>query len=177
MSQLSILSKKLKLGHEHYESKYPADLLSQYGLRHGSPPANLSKTLLSPRAVSLNGFYDCCLECHSFINKENPKLPKFAIANGFIIGQAPSILYDLNSIERTLVSKVRNVAHVYTFFGGRHKSIRGWHTFFEADVSHTMGTLNRLDEYKMSKTIFVVLTGPFISCPLTGPKPSMPFNG
>ena len=72
------------------------------------------------------------------------KLPKYAIANGAIIGDAPVKLMSLNDVELVLVSIAHIDKHIFNFYGGAHKSMRGWHNLYESDFEHTAGALQQI---------------------------------
>jgi hypothetical protein len=44
---------------------------------------------------------------------------------------------------------------------GCHKVVRGWHTFYQANVGHTIGTFTALDKFKIRSMVCVVLCSPF----------------
>ena len=132
----------------------------------------LSDCLLSPRSklVYKNGnrrsqpFIMCCADCKSglTINKlAKNTLPRFAIANKFAIGSAPECLQRLNEVELALLSQARFRGHLFTYWGGCHKSIKGWHSFYDVNPSHTTAVLNDVAKLTQSENIAVVLYGPF----------------
>jgi hypothetical protein len=82
-------------------------------------------------------------------------LPCFAIANGAVFGEAPPKLTDLNDAESALVSLARTNKHVFAFYGGAHKSIRGWHKLYENDVEGIAQTLNKVSEYTGGKNVIL----------------------
>jgi hypothetical protein len=163
----TILGKIPALGKPHpsdgaveTDSIYPKALLDQYGVQ-GSAVASMSSALLSPRSVKTEEGYVTCYECHQCVSKEKPQTPPFSIAKGYVIGQAPLELTRLNEFELAVVSLVRNVANVFTFFAGCHQAISGWHTFYQADLGHSISTLQRLDEFKVRNIVTVALCGAF----------------
>ena len=89
--------------------------------------------------------------------------PKQAIANGFLIGNAPDELSCLNEVELSLISRVRIHCQSWIFFGGCHQHIKGWHTFFRNRNSENVGNLINLVDNGMTGMILVVLCGPFTS--------------
>jgi hypothetical protein len=113
----------------------------------------MKKMYLSPR-----GFYrereagfQCCKRCVKVLDtKVKPgriTLPRFSIANGAVFGEASSELTDLNDAELALVSLARTNKHVFAFYGGAHKSMRGWLNLYENDVEGIARTLNQVSEY------------------------------
>lgn len=125
----------------------------------------LAQCLLSPRSHLC---YDtdtphvfCCPSCKAQL--QAGKTPKFAIANGMTIGVAPPCLQELNEVEIALLSQARLRGHVFAYWAGCHKSIKGWHCFYEVDPSHTMGVLQVVQELTSTDNIAVVLSGPFTS--------------
>ena len=106
----------------------------------------------------------CCAECKTGLklsSLQNGKLPKFAIANSLPIGCAPDCLENLNEVELALVSQARMRGHLFTFWGGCHKSIKGWHSFYDVNPSHSSGVLQQVSQLTQSGNIGVVLNGPF----------------
>jgi hypothetical protein len=100
----------------------------------------MDEMYLSPRGyyqVEKDGF-QCCKLCTAALNtKARPariRLPRFAIANGCLFGEAPTELTCLNDVELALVSLARINKHVFSFYGGAHKSMRGWHNLYDNDV-------------------------------------------
>jgi hypothetical protein len=51
--------------------------------------------------------------------------------------------------------------HIFTIYGGAHKSMKTWHKMYVNDVSHTIAALNTLEVAIARPTIFCVLSGPF----------------
>ena len=85
---------------------------------------------LSPHGVFVadKGF-NCCQACVKILNTSTQpycvKSPKYTIANGAIIGDAPVKLTRLNDVELALVSIARIDKHIFTFYGDAHKSMHG----------------------------------------------------
>ena len=105
-----------------------------------------------------------CQECKSGMNGRKLKegrLPRYAIANGMTIGTAPECLTRLNEIELALVSQARFKGHLFTYWGGCHRSIKGWHSFYEVDAGRTAAVLDQVAELTEATNIGVILTGPF----------------
>jgi hypothetical protein len=144
---------------------YPMELIQQYSVKDSTCITNnVRDALVSPRSLRQAGQYDICSECHeSICNNNTPKMPKFAIANGYAIGTAPRELTELNEYELALVSKVRVMANIFVFYGGCHQAIRGWHTFFEASVGQSIGVLQQTEAWNLRNGMFVILCGPFTS--------------
>jgi hypothetical protein len=123
----------------------------------------LRKLLLSPRGtfcVCTKSFLGCN-DCVSSIKRQ--ELPKFAIANDKTIGEAPPCLATLNPVELALISKSRVDKHIFQYYGGAHKSIKGWHTFYQNDVNQFSAVLNRPEVATTGNSIATILVGPFTS--------------
>ena len=135
--------------------------------RDGTEPW-MAPMFLSPRGVfdPEEGFA-CCQTCCKQLNTETKpnrvKLPRYAIATGNVIGGAPPELTELNEVELALVSLARLDKHVFTFYGGAHKSMRGWHNLYENDVEHIAGVLQQLEQFQAGNLVACVLQGPFTS--------------
>jgi hypothetical protein len=144
---------------------YPKELIQQYTVTDKTCMiSNIRGALLSPRSVKHAGHFDICSDCDGAIsNSRTPKMPKFAIANGYAIGTAPTELSELNEYELALVSKVRVMANIFVFYGGCHQAVRGWHTFFEASVGQSIGVLQQTESWNLRNGMFIVLCGPFTS--------------
>jgi hypothetical protein len=97
------------------------------------------------------------------INKKPYRVvrPRFAIANGAVFGEAPIELTELNDVELALVSKARTNKHVFAFYGGAHKCMRGWHTLYENDVEGIAHTLHQVPHYSGDGLILCILIRPF----------------
>ena len=147
---------------------YPAPLLDCYSSRENHA---LEELVISPETV-FSDIGDAVIICNSCArifrseseNKTKKSIrlpPKDAIANGYLIGEPPKILRELNDIELALVSNVRIHAHVFNYFGGQHKCISGWHTLFRNPCANHAIDLNTLMSGGMDGHIYVVLSGPF----------------
>ena len=171
----------------HYRVELSDDLRSQYQIDDEA----LYGLLLSPRARKFEKprpSYTCCCKCHKSMTspskeeKINP--PKFAIANGFVIGHIPrnKLIYQdanneyiplpqdfdpdkhLDDLICAAISPVRPYGYVHAYQGGSQKSITGHFSFFSVDQSHVGGVLNKYKNVgdsvmQTSKNIFVVLCG------------------
>lgn len=112
--------------------------------------------------------FRCCCECASNFDIPSKKvshfkLPKHAVANGFWIGEAPSEIQELNPLELSLVLMTRIDKHVFSFYGGCHKSLRGWHNMYETDVEHVAGTLMQLKEFGIGSHVACLLVHLLVS--------------
>ena len=77
------------------------------------------------------------------------------------IGVAPPCLESLNEVEVALISQARLKGHVFAYWAGCHKSIRGWHCFYEVDPGHAIAVLQTVQNLTSTENIAVVLSGPF----------------
>ena len=90
----------------------PPDLRNQYMIQEKTLLSNL---LLSPRAHVKNNKYMTCDSCYRHIlKKDADKPPKFAISNGWCIGEMPHNLVngDMNNILASSVARVRTFSNV-----------------------------------------------------------------
>jgi len=143
------------------------EMKTHYTYRGRGHEGWMNEMYLSPRGfyrIEEEGF-QCCKRCVKYLNTKIPpyrlKLPRFAIANGAVFGVAPPELTDLNDAELALVSLARAHKHVFAFYGGAHKSMRGWHNLYENDVEGIARTLNQVSEYSGDNVILCILMGPF----------------
>ena len=81
----------------------PLGLRNQYRIEENDM---LSDLLLSPRAVHKDGSFMACESCHPNIAFSDSKVPpKFAISNGWCIGEVPNDIID-GEISENLESSV-----------------------------------------------------------------------
>ena len=118
----------------------------------------LNEMILSPRSfgkVDTNGrkYLGCYQEGKHATNKrkenddEESHPVKFCIANGLTIGFTPKCIQKLNEVELALISKGRCEKHIFSYTGGAHKQIRGWHTIYENNVTPIYAVLNYFDQH------------------------------
>ena len=128
--------------------KLPLELIKQYEV------GGLEGLLLSRRSrrIEANGLvkYESCKCCFDSCIK-NVKLkspPKFAIANGFVIGQIPRVFKinkdgieeevvvdkkEINDIVRAMLAPTRAYGYTFSYFAGAQQSIQGQFMFYEVD--------------------------------------------
>jgi hypothetical protein len=135
----------------------------------------MDSMLLSPRSVWVRNTkenpnkgtpgFRCCGDCSPSLDGKRYqfKLPERAVANGYWVGEAPKELQQLNPLELALASMARIDKHVFTFYGGCHKSLKGWHNMYEADVEHVAGSLMQMKDFGIGNHVACVLVGPFTS--------------
>jgi hypothetical protein len=156
------------------DASLPAALRNCYKFSAGNnniQPAQLEllhKCLLSPRSFLVGDrrypLIMCCENCQNGLNLrllQAGKLPCNAIANHLTIGTAPPCLNCLNDIELALLSQARFHGHLFTYWAGCHQSIKGWHTLYNVNPSHTTSVLHQVSTLTESDNIAVVLCGPF----------------
>lgn len=166
LDNLHKICKCLKLEKANYMPAFSEAVLKCYGIKDSPDEAWADDMLLSPRSKFIpddNG-YMACRECFESVVRQKPMkplMPKSGIAKGWIIGHAPPELECLTPAELALVSRTRTVAHVFAFFGGQHQSIRGWHTFYESNLPHTMNVLEAMGDFNLPDKMYAVLSGPF----------------
>ena len=145
---------------------YPNHLVNDYT----TPHRRLQHFVLSPNAIidSQNDSIVVCKACLNHMRKNHaeqfPKHnfpPRQAICNGYLIGEPPQELVDLNEVELSLVSKAQIYCQTWIFQGGIHQQIKGWHTFFKNRPSYHVASLNQMDWANLKGNILVVLCGPF----------------
>ena len=142
----------------------------------GEPKAveALKGCLLSPRSKVVHKTGDkgrrrcpmvqLCSECKGGCTAKTlmkGELPRFTIANGMVVGEAPECLRQLNEIELALVSQACFGGHLFAYWGGCHRSIKGWHSFYEVDAGHATSVVDRVGKITECNNIAVVLCGPF----------------
>ena len=156
--------------------RMPRDVENCYTHTNTGSEPWVRKLMLSPRGTYVRNVdpesaarkpgFSCCRSCWECLGgeekKKGIKVPNFSIANGYCFGEAPPELSCLNPVELTMVSLNRINKHVFSFYGGSHECMKGWHQMFENDVEHCATALQALGKlgYK-GKTILCVTTGPF----------------
>ncbi len=99
--------------------------------------------------------------------------PKFAIANGFVIGSFPQRIEfyskdgnkqvrtieddDLTDLVKAILAPIRPYGSVFLYSGGAQKSIRGNYQFFEMDQNRLGGVMNQLNKAGIREHIYCVL--------------------
>ena len=80
--------------------------------------------------------YDSCHRHIAYADTDLP--PKFAISNGWCIGELPNNIIDqeIEDILASSVARIRIFANVYSYNAGAHKVIKGHHVFFINDQDH-----------------------------------------
>ena len=115
-----------------------------------------SDMLLSPSANIIERGYSWCTTCNYSIHKRDRKKkpPTLSIANGFVIGKCPKLIYphdkgevckfrvelDLIDVLRAMLTPTQTHGYVTAFVGGEHKSIIGHCHFFEIDQTRVVGS-------------------------------------
>lgn len=154
------------------EPNLPVGLRASYCFEaegHREASTALQGCLLSPRAtikwdrLRRHPKVTCCKECKAGCNIRSLQkgLPRFAIANNLTIGTAPECLTRLNEIEVALLSQARFRGHLFTYWAGCHRGIKGWHSFYDVSVGHTVAVMGAVSRFTQSENIGVVLSGPF----------------
>jgi len=168
---------KHRIGVKSYEAYYKAklhkELVEQYHVR------NLPGLLLSPRSRLTDRGYVTCSACCQGMRKSNLKTmspPKFAIANGFVIGSFPEVITfinkdgevvrrainveeDINDVLRAYIAPVRPYGYIFAYSGGSHKSVIGHYQYFEVDQSHVGAVMKHMDPESLGQTIFCMICG------------------
>ena len=106
-------------------------------------------------------------------NKKTP--PKFAIANGFVIGSFPREIKFFNKegqqvtrmvdddiltdTLKAMVAPLRPYGCVFAYLGGAQKSLRGNYQFFEMDQNRLEGVINYIKQAGIGEHIYCVLCG------------------
>ena len=170
-----LLKHKHRIGVEsyerHYKMKLPTELVKQYEVE------GLEGMLLSPRFREYEDGYSTCSYCFSgmqsrMVLSKNP--PKFAIANGFVIGCLPSMIVimgkdgverrrmvqpkELTDIMRAMLAPTRAYGCVFAYTGSQ-QSVMGHYQFFEMDQSRIGGVMHHLNATGIGRNIFCVLCG------------------
>ena len=133
--------------------------------------------------------FPVCSSCRDALRKDNidKSPPKKSIANGFLIGSIPKVItYEKDGVEENIstvietfdaegnrnqtiskvtsilaaaLSPVRPFSYIFSYRGGRHKSLVGNFQFFDTDQSKVAGALQCLHKSGVDANIYVVLNG------------------
>ena len=111
--------------------------------------------------------------CQTLINKKTP--PKYAIANGYVIGSFPREIQfttkdgkrkkrtikfnEVTDLLKAVLAPVRPFGCVFSYTGGSQKSIKGNYQFFEMDQNRLGAVVNHLNHAGIGKHIYCVLCG------------------
>ena len=132
----TILKKRHVLSVDYYNKSTNTAISISLQEQYQVNDSDLHHLLLSPRARKKNDSYMCCSSCaRSVRDNKSEKPPKFAIANGFAVGQIPDSIIEqltdneISDILAAMISKYRFLSYVFCYFGGAQKAIKGHHTF------------------------------------------------
>ena len=114
----------------------------------------LKSLLLSPKSHAMMKdneiHFGACIQCHEHLkkvmsNKNIVRPPPNSLASGLATGQPPSELKDLNPVELALISKARVSQHMFSFAGGSHKKVSGYHQlhYNKCDETNMVGNYVR----------------------------------
>ena len=177
MNRAQLKAHKHRLGVREYE-QYHQVRLSPILIKQYHVPS-LPYMLLSQRSRKVRKGWIACGHCCSALragNRSSTKPPKFAIANGFAIGEFPEEIKRVNptsrhdkkrkiNIEdvsgklRALVAPTRPYGCVFAYSGGSHKSIQGNFQFFETEQSHVGGVIDHVRSMGVAQNMYVMLCG------------------
>ena len=147
----------------------------------------LDGLLLSPRAYREGDNFECCQSCNSGMQpskakKKGSKPPKYAIANGFVIGHFPSVIQIPGEVEPRRIgldldadefkekfhdlfcaalSTQRAYGYVFAYTGGAQKSLMGSINFFEMNQNHLASAINLYRSTGANDHLITVLCGRF----------------
>ena len=102
---------------------------------------------------------ESCFNNIAYSDSENP--PKFAISNGWCIGEVPNDIIDgeVSEILESSVAQIRIFANVYSYNAGAHKAIKGHHIFFLNDPEHVGASFEYLVRNGAPPDIYVMICG------------------
>ena len=119
-------------------------------------------------ALSPRGRYDrkkksfaICDDCYGPCCSKPMKRPYFSLANNWMFGDAPEELTCLSDMELAIVARSRISGHIFSFYGGQHKSLRGLHSLYDVNTAHLMGSVEHMEQLGFPTIIACVLNGPF----------------
>ena len=176
-----ILQNKARISVQAFEAHFGMILNPIVVEQYQVDDIDLHGILLSPRAFNDDNGYECCESCRDAMRpskQENAGThpPKHAIANGFVIGHIPQILWidgedeprrsgltdeSFNDAMRVALSLQRPYGFIFAFTGGAQQSIMGQYSFFETNQELMGSTVNRYRQSGANDHILIVLAGRF----------------
>jgi len=161
------------LGSTEYEKFHRVQLKDT--LKQQYRVTGLPGMLLSPRSKQVRGGWLIHSSCKRSLDRYQ-KPPKYAIANGFVIGEVPRTIKcrnptagvterdidvaELSNELKALLAPVRPYGFVFAYTGGHQKSVKGHFAFFETDQSRIGGALNHMrKELGVANNMYVMLCG------------------
>ena len=177
MTMSHLKKHKHKLGIAEYEKYHKVKLKDE--LKKQYHVSGFPGMLLSPRSKKIGNGWLTCMSCRASLrpkHEDSVKPPKYAIANGFAIGefphqirrQKPTLTATTRSVDigeltdeiKAILAAVRPYGYVFAYSGGAQKSISGHHAFFETDQSRVGGAMNHMhDELGVSENMYIMLCG------------------
>ena len=170
----------------HHKVKLKDELKKQYHV-HGFP-----NMLLSRRSKKIKNGWLTCASCHKSLSKKNTKSkrtgtdkdkvsnpPKYAIANGFVIGEFPDVITrrtrlpnvdnrrkvdpeKLTDEMKAILAPTRPYGYVFAYTAGHQQSIKGHFSFFETDQSRVGAVVDHMqNKLGIAENMFVMLCGRF----------------
>ena len=180
ISKDRVLENKHRLSVECFETHFGIELnpilVRQYEVD------GLEGLLLSPRSHCTGDIFEACSTCFSSLKPAKARKcktpPKWAIANGFVIGSIPPQLTYTNSegtekvynidpakgisdVMSAAVSRQRPYGYVFAFNGGAQKSLMGQYHFFETDQETVGSVVNYFRSTGANAHILCALCGRF----------------
>ena len=173
-----ILKHRERLSVKKYEEYYGQTLKDEVIKQYRVNVEGLKELLLSPRSRRYQEGFATCACCYKGMSsnkatKTSP--PKFAIANGFVIGSLPQVLEwtdkdgkkrirtikdsELTDLLKAMLSPVRPYGYIFAYTGGSQKSIQGNFQFFELDHNRLGAVIAHLNQAGISEHIYVVICG------------------
>ena len=176
---------------DYYTKEGYSELLPESELVKQYTVDGMEGLLLSRRSRHTieNGIdrYESCKSCYDNITKSymNINPPKFAIANGFVIGHVPRVLKFLNEdgttrevvleyldkdgikrnkvndIVRAMVAPTRAYGYTFSYFAGAQQSIQGHYVFYEVDQSLVGSSFKQIEASGANPHVHIVLGGRF----------------
>ena len=140
LSEERLMAKQSYLSVSHLEAianeRIPIALRNQYKIDNNE---SLSCLFLSPQAHVIDRAYMVYKSCHIHVlYSSEDKPPKFAISNGWLIGEIPRTIIgsDISDILASSLAKIRIFGNVFSYSAGAHKTIKGYHVFFIHNPEH-----------------------------------------
>jgi hypothetical protein len=159
---------KCKLRKEDLPSGYPIDMIMQYTAKNVPDIEDLKCFVLSPETyVSTKNEILICIDCVKELQEistsksRRKRYPSKAISNFNLIGDSPDVLKNLNEVEVSMISLARLTCQSWTFYGGCHKQIKGYHTFYKNRPVDNVVNLTQIADAGIKGNIVVLLCNTF----------------
>ena len=117
---------------------------------------------LSPRATCKqhrNGKMQLssCRSCNKALEKN--QMPKYAIANNYVVGSPPRCLLQLTDIELAFITPVKTYGYCFCYTGGFQKQLKGSLSFFKVKIESIVRAAMHFDVLGLANNVVILFYG------------------